>query len=130
MSIIATGQAVRGVRSPTPDTPSTNIDRCLCYQRCVIISRLHDERARDVPTVCAPSREAPFAPQHHEAPPYVSDFIAAHLEAAQSVQRKYRVPAGIVLAQSGYATDPAYSAKLNAIIRTHKLEQYDNGRPN
>nr|WP_245643766.1 hypothetical protein [Paraburkholderia oxyphila] len=36
----------------------------------------------------------------------------------------------VALARSGYATDPAYSARLNAIIRTHKLEQYDNGRPN
>ena len=34
----------------------------------------------------------------------------------------------ITLAQSGYATDPSYSAKLNAIIRAHKLDQYDNRR--
>jgi peptidoglycan hydrolase FlgJ len=32
------------------------------------------------------------------------------------------------LARSGYATDPAYFAKLNSIIRTYKLEQYDEGR--
>lgn len=29
------------------------------------------------------------------------------------------------LARSGYATDPSYSVKLNAIIRAHKLDQYD-----
>ena len=29
------------------------------------------------------------------------------------------------LANSGYATDPCYSAKLNAIIRAHRLDQYD-----
>ncbi|MEX3955155.1 glycoside hydrolase family 73 protein [Trinickia sp. EG282A] len=154
------------------------------------------------------------APKHHEAPAYVRAFIDEHLAAAQSIQRKYQVPAGIVLAQSalesnwgrsvvanayfgvkgqapsgdsttftthevingkaikindafraygsyeeaaddyakmlrnnprfrtcflhtassqfavalarnGYATDPSYSAKLNAIIRAHKLDQYD-----
>ena len=157
------------------------------------------------------------APNHHEAPSYVRAFIDAHQEAAQSIQRKYQVPAGVVLAQSalesnwgrsvvgnayfgvkgqapsgasttftthevvngkaikindafraygsyedaaedyakmlrnnprfrlcfvhtsssqfavalarnGYATDPSYSAKLNAIIRAHKLDQYDNRR--
>jgi len=157
------------------------------------------------------------APKHREAPPYVRAFIDTHLEAAQSIQRKYNVPAGVVLAQSalesnwgravvgnaffgvkgqaasgasatftthevingkaikindtfraygsfedaaedyakmlrttprfrscflyanssqfavalarnGYATDPGYSAKLNAIIRAHKLDQYDTRR--
>jgi hypothetical protein len=34
----------------------------------------------------------------------------------------------IALAQSGYATDPSYSAKLNAIIRAHKFDQYDDRR--
>jgi flagellum-specific peptidoglycan hydrolase FlgJ len=34
----------------------------------------------------------------------------------------------VALAQSGYATDPSYSAKLNAIIRAHRLDQYDNRR--
>ncbi|MFX1736894.1 hypothetical protein PXJ20_11945 [Paraburkholderia sp. A1RI_3L] len=34
----------------------------------------------------------------------------------------------VALAQNGYATDPAYFAKLNAIIRSHKLDQYDNQR--
>lgn len=160
---------------------------------------------------------AHHAPKHHEPPPYVQAFIDAHLAAAQEIQRKYQVPAGIVIAQSalesnwgrtvvgnayfgvkghspsgdsttftthevvngkaitiqdafrayssyddsaedyaqmlrneprfrscflytssakfavalarnGYATDPAYSAKLNAIIRSHKLDQYDNQR--
>lgn len=153
-------------------------------------------------------------PKHHEPPAYVQAFIDAHLDAAKEVQRKYRVPAGLVIAQSalesnwgrsvvgnayfgvkgrapsgdsttftthevvngqsiqindafraystyddaaddyaqmlrnnprfrscflytsssqfavqlaknGYATDPSYSAKLNAIIRAHKLDQYD-----
>lgn len=154
------------------------------------------------------------APKPHEDPPYVRAFINAHLEVAQAIQRKYQVPAGVVLAQSalesnwgrsvvgnayfgvkgrapsgasttftthevvkgkaikindafraygsyqdaaddyasmlrnnprfrtcflhtdssqfavalarnGYATDPIYSHKLNAIIRAHKLDQYD-----
>ncbi|HEX7912140.1 MAG TPA: glucosaminidase domain-containing protein [Paraburkholderia sp.] len=154
-------------------------------------------------------------PRHYEAPAYVQAFIDAHLAAAQEIQRKYRVPAGLVIAQSalesnwgrsvvgnayfgvkgrapggnsttftthevingqsiqindafrayasyddaaedyakmlrnnprfrscflyasssrfaiqlannGYATDPGYSAKLNAIIRAHKLDQYDS----
>jgi peptidoglycan hydrolase FlgJ len=153
-------------------------------------------------------------PKHHEEPPYVRAFIDAHLQAAQAIQRKYQVPAGVVLAQSalesnwgrsvvgnayfgvkgrapsgastsftthevvngkaikindafraygsyedaaddyasmlrnnprfrtcflntsssqfavalarnGYATDPIYAHKLNAIIRAHKLDQYD-----
>jgi peptidoglycan hydrolase FlgJ len=34
------------------------------------------------------------------------------------------------LARSGYATDPAYFAKLNSNIRTYKLEQYDERRSN
>jgi flagellum-specific peptidoglycan hydrolase FlgJ len=150
----------------------------------------------------------------HEGPAYVQAFIGTHLAAAQAVQRRYGVPAGVVIAQSalesnwgrsvvgnayfgvkgrapsgdsttftthevingqsirindafraygsyedaaddyaqmlrnnprfrscflytsssrfavqlannGYATDPAYSAKLNAIIRAHRLDQYD-----
>lgn len=32
----------------------------------------------------------------------------------------------IMLANNGYATDPSYAAKLNSIIRHHKLDQYDN----
>ncbi|OYD60286.1 UNVERIFIED_ORG: flagellum-specific peptidoglycan hydrolase FlgJ [Burkholderia sp. CF145] len=155
--------------------------------------------------------------KHREPPSYVQSFIDAPLEAAQSIRRRYQVPAGVVLAQSalesnwgrsvvgnawfgvkgqapsgasttvtthevvngkaitisdafraygsfeeaaedyakmlrnnlgfrtcflytcssqfavaiarnGYATDPAYQAKLNAIIRAHNLDQYDNRR--
>ena len=32
------------------------------------------------------------------------------------------------LASNGYATDPSYAVKLNAIIRAHKLDQYDAPR--
>jgi flagellum-specific peptidoglycan hydrolase FlgJ len=32
------------------------------------------------------------------------------------------------LAHNGYATDPSYAVKLNAIIRAHKLDQYDARR--
>ncbi|HZZ05903.1 glucosaminidase domain-containing protein, partial [Paraburkholderia sp.] len=39
-------------------------------------------------------------PRHHEAPAYVQAFINSHLAAAQEIQRKYRVPAGLVIAQS------------------------------
>ncbi|MFM0250671.1 glycoside hydrolase family 73 protein [Paraburkholderia sediminicola] len=156
-------------------------------------------------------------PKPHVAPAYVQQFIDAHLAAAQEVQRKYQVPAGVVIAQSalesnwgrsvvgnayfgvkgrapsgdsttftthevingkaikiydafraygsyedaaddyaqmlrnnprfrssflytrssqfanalahnGYATDPLYAVKLNAIIRAHKLDQYDARR--
>ncbi|MFM0283176.1 glucosaminidase domain-containing protein [Paraburkholderia sediminicola] len=157
---------------------------------------------------------AHHSPKHHQPPAYVQAFIDAHLEAAKEIQRKYGVPAGLVIAQSalesswgrsvvgnayfgvkgrapggnsttftthevingqsiqindafrayasygdaaddyaqmlrnnprfrscflytgssqfavqlaknGYATDLSYSAKLNAIIRAHKLDQYD-----
>jgi flagellar protein FlgJ len=153
----------------------------------------------------------------HVAPAYVQQFIDTHLAAAQEIQRKYQVPAGVVIAQSalesnwgrsvvgnayfgvkgrapsgdsttftthevinskaikiddafraygsyedaaddyaqmlrnnprfrssflytrssqfanalasnGYATDPSYAVKLNAIIRVHKLDQYDARR--
>lgn len=153
----------------------------------------------------------------HTVPAYVQEFIDTHLVTAQEVQRRYQVPAGVVIAQSalesswgrsvvgnayfgvkgrapsgdsttftthevihgqairidnafraygsyeeaaddyaqmlknnprfrscflytrssqfanaparnGYATDPSYSVKLNAIIRAHNLDQYDAGR--
>ena len=40
------------------------------------------------------------AAKHHEAPAYVRAFIEEHLADAQAIQRKYGVPAGVVLAQS------------------------------
>lgn len=156
----------------------------------------------------------PHAKRHHETPPYIQTFIDSHLPVAQSIQQKYQVPAGVVLAQSalesnwgrtvvgnayfgvkghspsgatttftthevvngkaikiddafrayssyadaaddyarmlrnnprfrtcflytsslqfaaalarnGYATDPAYATKINAIIRAHKLDRFD-----
>lgn len=167
-----------------------------------------------------PSHHHPAArqkPKLHVAPPYVQQFIDTHLAAAQEIQGKYQVPAGVVIAQSalesnwgrsvignayfgvkgrapsgdsttftthevvngkaikiddafraygsyedaaddyaqmlrntprfrscflytrssqfanalarnGYATDTFYAVKLNAIIRVHKLDQYDARR--
>ncbi|MDR3098398.1 MAG: glycoside hydrolase family 73 protein [Paraburkholderia sp.] len=158
---------------------------------------------------------APQAPKRHIVPSHVQTFIDAHLADALEIQRKYKIPAGLVIAQSalesnwgrsvvanayfgvkgrspagdstaftthevvngraitieatfraygsykdaaedyarmlrdnprfrscflytsstrfavalannGYATDPGYAAKLNSIIRHHKLDQYDN----
>lgn len=34
----------------------------------------------------------------------------------------------VALQHNGYATDKHYAAKLNAIIRTHNLDQYDAGQ--
>ena len=54
------------------------------------------------------------APKHHEEPPYVRAFIDAHLEAAQAIQRKYQVPAGVVLAQSALESNWGRSVVANA----------------
>lgn len=35
----------------------------------------------------------------------------------------------VMIAHRGYATDPLYVAKLNAIIRMNKLDQYDTKAP-
>lgn len=40
----------------------------------------------------------------HKSPPQVQAFLDGHLAAAQDIQRRYGIPAGIVLAQSALET--------------------------
>ncbi|TAM00337.1 MAG: hypothetical protein EPN70_22510 [Paraburkholderia sp.] len=54
------------------------------------------------------------APKHHEDPPYVRAFIEEHLADAQAIQRKYGVPAGVVLAQSALESSWGRAVVSNA----------------
>ncbi|MBK3843809.1 glycoside hydrolase family 73 protein [Paraburkholderia aspalathi] len=53
-------------------------------------------------------------PKPHVAPAYVQQFIDTHLAAAQEIQRKYQVPAGVVIAQSALESNWGRSVVGNA----------------